>query len=99
MKEIAYVEQNAIVNLKLLHDSFPKVNSSWDVQFLNNVIVLRRKLMTPDKSHTSFQVLTICEDKSTKIYNAIMSNPEETLAEYIKTHNRRNNERRPLQTN
>ena len=84
MKEIACVEKNAIVHLKLLHDSLTKVKSSWNGQFLNNVIILGRKLMTSDKSHAAFQVLTICEDENTKLHNAILSNPEEMTVENIK---------------
>ena len=68
-----YAEQNTIVNLKSSHESFPKVNPCWDVQFLNNVISLRRKLMTFDSSHESFQVITICEDENTELHNSIWS--------------------------
>ena len=87
MKEISYVGQNTIANLKLLHESFPKVTSSWDFQFLNNVVVLRRKLMTSDKPHAAFQVITICEDENTKLYNDVTSNPEEMIVENIKNTN------------
>ena len=40
--------------------------------------------MTSDKSHEAFQVLTICEDESTKLHNAMLSNPDETIVENIK---------------
>ena len=84
---MACVEQSTIVNLKLLHESFPKVNSCRDAQLLSNVIALRRKLMTFDNSHADFQVLTIYEDESTKLCNAIFSDLEEMIVEKIKSTN------------
>ena len=41
--------------------------------------------MTSDKSHAAFQVLTICEDESTKLYDDILSHPEEKIVEKLKT--------------
>ena len=38
-EERYFIEKNTIVNLKFLHECFPKVNSWWDIQLLSNVIV------------------------------------------------------------
>ena len=43
--------------------------------------------MTSDKSHASFQVLTILEDESTKLCNDILSSPEEIIVGNIKNKN------------
>ena len=84
LNALVNVEKNTISNLEFLHESFPKVNLFWDIQLLNHVIILRRKLMTFDNSHVDFQVLTIYEDENTKTCNAILSNPEEIIVENIK---------------
>ena len=45
---------------------------------------MERMLIISNNSHADFQVLTICEDESTKICNTILSNSEETIVEKIK---------------
>ena len=45
------------------------------------------KFMTFDNSHAAFQVLIICEHENSKLYNDILSNPEEMIVENIKNKN------------
>ena len=57
--------EHAVLNLKLLPESFYKVSLSWEINYLNNLIKLRRKMMTSNKSHAAFQRLNICEHAGT----------------------------------
>ena len=82
-----FFEKNTILNLKLLHEYFPKVNPYWDIQLLNNVIVMKLKVMTSNNSHAYFQVLTICEDENTRLHDVILSNLEDKIVENIKNTN------------
>ena len=43
--------------------------------------------MTFKNSDAAFQVLTVYEDKNTKLYDDILSNPEDKIVENIKNTN------------
>ena len=83
-QKIACIEDNTIMNLKSLHESFPKVNSAWEINHLSNLIMLRIKLITSTKSHTAFQELSIWEDAETKMCNVHLSTLDAIIKDDIK---------------
>ena len=81
---MAHIEDDAIINLNSLHETFPKVSLAQEIDHLSNLIMLRRKMMTTNKFHAAFQGLTICENTDTKLCETHSSTLDAIIEDYIK---------------
>ena len=82
-KKLTYMQENVMLNVHVLHETFPKVSLAWNLLYFDNFIKLRRELKSENNVRSANQEITIYEDLDAKSCNINVSTPNEIIEENI----------------
>ena len=85
--KLACKENNTILNLENLHETFPKLNSTWEIIKLEFNVKSRRQLKSENNECSAFQEMSIYKNADTKLYDINVSTPVEVIAENVENSN------------